>query len=57
VLIDVTGVQQLGGLAAELAKQTAVKAQAQQNSVLADAQRLDLDTLYAAPPLGVAVEG
>jgi hypothetical protein len=35
VLIDVTGVQQLSGLASELAKQTAGKAQAQQDSVLA----------------------
>jgi hypothetical protein len=57
VLIDATGVQQLGGLTAELAKQTAVKAQAQQNAVLADAQRLDLDGLYASPPLGVPPEG
>jgi hypothetical protein len=51
VLIDATGVQQLGGLASELAKQTAVKAQAQQDSVLASAQELDLDSLYSSPPL------
>jgi hypothetical protein len=51
VLIDATGVQQLGGLASELAKQTAVKAQAQQDSVLAAAQQLDIDSLYASPPI------
>jgi hypothetical protein len=51
VLIDATGVRQLGGLASELAKQTAGKAQKQQDSVLADAQQLDLDTLYQSPPL------
>jgi hypothetical protein len=51
VLIDATGVRQLGGLASELAKQTAVKAQRQQDSVLSDAQQLDMGSLYAAPPL------
>jgi hypothetical protein len=51
VLIDATGVQQLGGLASELAKQTAAKAQKQQDSVLASAQQQDIDALYAAPPL------
>jgi hypothetical protein len=51
VLIDATGVRQLGGLASELAKQTAVKAQRQQDSVLSDAQQLDIGSLYAAPPL------
>jgi hypothetical protein len=51
VLIDATGVRQLGGLASELAKQTAVKAQRQQDSVLSDAQQLDIGRLYAAPPL------
>ena len=51
VLIDVTGVRQLGGLASELAKQTAVKAQKQQDAVLSDAQRLDIATLYESPPL------
>ncbi|HEY2308096.1 MAG TPA: hypothetical protein VGI05_19660 [Streptosporangiaceae bacterium] len=51
VLIDVTGVQQLGGLASELAKQTAGKAQAQQDSVLTGAQQLDIGSLYASPPL------
>jgi hypothetical protein len=53
VLIDVTGVRQLGGLASELAKQTAQKAQEQQDSVLADAQQLDIGSLYASPPLPV----
>lgn len=51
VLIDATGVRQLGGLASELAKQTAVKAQQQQNSVLFDAQQLDVASLYESPPL------
>lgn len=51
ILIDATGVRQLGGLASELAKQTAIKAQSQQESVLSDAQNLDLGTLYEAPPL------
>ena len=52
VLIDMTGVRQLGGLASELAKQLAVKAQKQQDAVLADAQRLDVAELYASPALG-----
>ena len=51
VLIDGTGVQQLGGLASELAKQTAGKAQAQQDSVLTGAQQLDIGDLYASPRL------
>jgi hypothetical protein len=51
VLIDATGVRQLGGLASELAKQTASKAQSQQEAVLSDAQKLDLGSLYEAPPL------
>ena len=51
VLIDATGVRQLGGLASELAKQTAARARKQQDTVLADAQQLDIDGLYAAPPL------
>jgi len=55
VLIDVIGVRQLGGLASELAKQTAQKAEKQQGSVLKDAQRLDLDTLYDLPPLSSGV--
>jgi hypothetical protein len=51
VLIDVIGVRQLGGLASELAKRTAEKAQEQQDSVLADAQRLDIASLDESPPL------
>jgi hypothetical protein len=51
VLIDATGARQLGGLATELAKQTAVKAQEQQDAVLSDTQQLDIATLYALPPL------
>jgi hypothetical protein len=51
VLIDGTGVRQLGGLASELAKQTAGKAQKQQDAVLSDAQKLDIGSLYEAPPL------
>jgi hypothetical protein len=51
VLVDATGVRQLGGLASELAKQTAEKAQEQQDSVLADAQQLNMDSLYRLPPL------
>jgi len=51
VLIDAIGVRQLGGLASELAKQTAEKAQVQQDAVLADAQKLDIEGLYKLPPL------
>ena len=51
VLVDDTGVRQLGGLASELAKQTAGKAQAQQDFVLADAQQFNRDSLYKLPPL------
>jgi hypothetical protein len=51
ILIDVIGVRQLGGLASELAKQTAEKAQQQQDSVLIDAQQLDIGSLYGSPPL------
>jgi len=52
VLIDDVGVRQLGGLASELAKQTAEKAQEQQDVVLKDAQQLNLDSLYRLPQLG-----
>lgn len=52
VLINDVGVRQLGGLASELAKQTAEKAQEQQDIVLKDAQRLNLDSLYQLPSLG-----
>lgn len=51
VLVDDTGVRQLGGLASELAKQTADKAQEQQESVLTDAQQLNIESLYTLPPL------
>jgi hypothetical protein len=51
ILVDDTGVRQLGGLASELAKQTAGKAQTQQDFVLADAQQLNRDSLYKLPPL------
>jgi hypothetical protein len=51
VLIDAIGVRQLGGLASELAKKTAEKAQEQQDSVLTDAQHLNIDSLYRLPPL------
>jgi len=53
VLVDVIGVRQLGGLASELAKQIAGKAQEQQDSVLVDAQQLDIGSLYASPPLSM----
>jgi hypothetical protein len=51
ILVDGTGVRQLGALASELAKQAAEKAQKQQDAVLADAQKLDVDGLYKLPPL------
>jgi hypothetical protein len=57
VLIDVIGVRQLGGLASELAKQTAQKAEKQQHAVLTDAQQLDLDRLYESPPLSTGEPG
>src|SRR5689334_20355938 len=51
-VVDDTGVRQLGGLASELAKQTAEKAQVQQDVVLKDAQQLNLDSLYQQEPIG-----
>jgi hypothetical protein len=57
VLIDVIGVRQLGGLASELAKQTAQKAEKQQDVVLTDAQQLDIDGLYESPPLNTEPPG
>jgi hypothetical protein len=51
VLVDDTGVRQLGGLASELARQTAEKMKAQQDVVLADARNLGPDRLYALPPV------
>ena len=54
VLVDDTGVRQLGALASALAKQTAERAQEQQDTVLEEAQQLDLDRLYHQPPLSSA---
>jgi hypothetical protein len=51
VLVDDTGVRQLGGLASELARQTADRARTQQDVVVGDAQKLDLAKLYELPPL------
>jgi hypothetical protein len=51
ILVDGAGVRQLGALASELAKQTAEKAQKQENAVLADTQQLGLDKLYTMTPL------
>jgi hypothetical protein len=51
LLVNDIGVRQLGGLASELAKQTAEKAKTQQDTVLADARQLSLDSLYRLPPL------
>ncbi len=51
IVIDDVGVRQLGGLASELAKQTAERAQEQQDVVLTDAQQLSIDSLYKLPPL------
>ncbi|MGH3160539.1 MAG: hypothetical protein ACRDOC_01545 [Streptosporangiaceae bacterium] len=51
-VVDDVGVRQLGGLASELAKQTAEKAKEQQDVVLKDAQQLDLDSLYQQEPIG-----
>ena len=51
-VVDDTGVRQLGGLASELAKVTADKAQEQQDVVLKDAQQLNLDSLYQQEPIG-----
>ena len=42
-VVNDVGVRQLGGLASELAKQAADKAQEQQDVVLKDAQQLNLD--------------
>ena len=51
-VVNDVGVRQLGGLASELAKLTADKAQEQQDVVLKDAQQLDLDRLYQQEPIG-----
>ncbi|HEY1643528.1 MAG TPA: hypothetical protein VGG35_22870 [Streptosporangiaceae bacterium] len=51
VLVDDMGVRQLGALASELARQTAEKAKPQQDVVLADTQKMDIDHLYELPQL------
>lgn len=51
-VVNDVGVRQLGGIASELAKQTAEKAQEQQDVVLKDAQQLSLDSLYELPVIG-----
>jgi hypothetical protein len=51
-VVNDVGVRQLGGLASELAKQVAEKAQEQQDVVLKDAQQLNLDGLYKLPVIG-----
>ena len=51
VLVDDTGVRQLGALASELAKQIAARARDQQDVVLADARRLGADNLARLAPL------
>jgi hypothetical protein len=50
-VVDGGGVQQLGAMAAALAKQTAEQAQAQEDIVLKDAQQLSIESLYKLPPL------
>ena len=57
ILVDGAGVRQLGALASELARQTAEKAQKQEGTVLAEAQKIGLDKLYAMPPLPVGAAG
>jgi hypothetical protein len=57
ILVDGAGVRQLGALASELARQTAEKAQKQEGAVLAEAQKIGLDRLYAMPPLPVGAPG
>jgi hypothetical protein len=52
IVVSGVGVQQLGALASELAKQTADKMQEQQEVVLKDAQKLRLESLYELPSLG-----
>ena len=51
-VVNDVGVRQLGGLASELAKQIAGKAQEQQDVVLKEAQQLKLDDLYELPVIG-----
>jgi hypothetical protein len=51
-VVNDVGVRQLGGLASELAKTIAEKAQEQQDVVLKEAQQLNLDDLYQRPVIG-----
>jgi hypothetical protein len=51
-VVNDVGVRQLGGLASELAKHIAEKAQEQQDVVLKEAQQLNLDGLYELPVIG-----
>jgi hypothetical protein len=51
-VVNDVDVRQLGGLASELAKHIAEKAQEQQDVVLKEAQQLDLDGLYKLPVIG-----
>ncbi len=51
VLTDETGIRQLGGLASELAKQTAERAREQQDTVLAATSRQDIAALDRLPLL------
>jgi hypothetical protein len=53
LLVDDQGVRQLGGLASELAKQTAERATKQQDTVLADAQQISVAELSQLEPLQV----
>ena len=57
VLVDDMGVRQLGALASELARQTAEKAKPQQDVVLADTQKMDIDRLYELPQLRTGPPG
>ena len=50
-VVDGGGVQQLGAMAAALAKQTAEQAQEQEDIVLKEAQQLSIESLYKLPPL------
>jgi hypothetical protein len=54
---DVSGIWQLGGLAARLAKNIEETIQAQQEVVLTDARQLNIDTLYALPDLRTTAPG
>jgi hypothetical protein len=51
VLVDETGVRQLGGLASELARHLATKAQQQQDAVLEETKQTPVDKLDRLPLL------